>query len=163
MSSINNRFSGANEVLKDLSLLSPERLMSFKNKTIDDLPSDSFVNLSSWLEGINIDILKNEYIMISQSLKDLIINMALPERLHKSTESLNQALTTDTEDTSTEYSENNDENEINNKEKITAINIIKMLNSFNLESAFPNIALAYKALGTIPATSASAERSFSKV
>lgn len=69
ISSINNRFSGARDILKDISLLSSERLMSFENKTINDLPSDSFVNVSLWLEEIEIDKLRNEYIMISQSEK----------------------------------------------------------------------------------------------
>lgn len=49
------------------------------------------------------------------------------------------------------------------KNTITVSSILHVLTSFDLVSAFPNLYLAYKALGTVPASSASAERSFSKV
>lgn len=49
------------------------------------------------------------------------------------------------------------------KKNISAIQIFELLNTFDLISAFPNLYLTYKALCTIPATSVSSERSFSKV
>lgn len=57
-----------------------------------------------------------------------------------------------------------DENLEECKENVTTIEmILHILSSYNLVTAFPNLYLAYKALGTIPASSSSAERSFSKV
>jgi len=41
--------------------------------------------------------------------------------------------------------------------------IIQLLTKYGLDSAFPNLHVAYRALATIPASSASAERSFSMV
>jgi hypothetical protein len=58
-------------------------------------------------------------------------------------------------------------NEIDSKEetkkKLSTIEILKMLCSYNLVAAFPNLFVVYKYLCTIPTTSASSERSFSKV
>jgi len=48
------------------------------------------------------------------------------------------------------------------KKEITA-SILQLLSKCNLTSAFPNLYLAYKALYTIPVTSAAAERTFLKV
>lgn len=46
---------------------------------------------------------------------------------------------------------------------VTITTIIKLLTKYGLDSAFPNLYIAYRALAIIPASSASAERSFSKV
>lgn len=45
----------------------------------------------------------------------------------------------------------------------TAMDIMNLISSYDLKQAFPNLYLAYKGLCTISTTSASAERSFSKV
>jgi len=49
--------------------------------------------------------------------------------------------------------------------KIGVNTILYTLSKYDLSAAFPNLYIAYKVLGTIPipVTSASAERSFSKV
>ncbi|KAL4153363.1 hypothetical protein QTP88_001196 [Uroleucon formosanum] len=49
------------------------------------------------------------------------------------------------------------------EKKVSVERIFHILSSYNLISAFPNLYKAYKSLGTIPASFASAERSFSKV
>jgi len=56
--------------------------------------------------------------------------------------------------------EMDDEEEI--RKKLSATEILKMLCSYNLVAAFPNLFLVYKYLCIIP-TSAASERSFSKV
>ncbi|XP_015376245.1 PREDICTED: zinc finger MYM-type protein 1-like [Diuraphis noxia] len=48
------------------------------------------------------------------------------------------------------------------RKKLSATEILKMLCSYNLVAAFPNLFLLYKYLCTIPTTSAASERSFSK-
>jgi len=45
----------------------------------------------------------------------------------------------------------------------TTLEIMHLLFTHDLKSAFPNLYLAYQRLRTMPASSASAERSFSKV
>lgn len=140
--------------------------MKFKNKTINDLPRDSFINLSAWIEGLEIENLRNEYIMISKNLGDLTWNMELPMRLHENINTEHQygSVESDTEDQSLESdSDDGRDNEMEKNKKISVVSIIQVLNNFSLEAAFPNITLAYKALGTIPPSSSSAERSFSKV
>jgi len=82
ISSIYSRFSGAREILKDLSFLSLERFMNMKedNKSI---PEDSFHNISNGLKDINGNDLKREYIMFSHNLKDLVSVLETPLLLHK--------------------------------------------------------------------------------
>lgn len=90
--------------------------------------------------------------------------MELPKKLHDNTDSKSKFNEIEDETfRSTESESDSDDGDTGNKQNINAINILNMLTHFNLESAFPNIALAYKTLGTIPSSSSSAERSFSKV
>lgn len=165
ISLINSRFSGAREILKDLSLLSPERLMNMK-KDNKSIPEDSFHNISNWLKDINGNDLKREYIMFSHSLKDLVSGLEIPLLLYKPDGPDDTSYDTDSSDNT-----NDDENNrglANPETNITVNTMLNVLSNYNyynnnLMSAFPNLYLAYKALGTIPATSASAERTFSKV
>lgn len=82
ISSINSRFSGAREILKDLSLLSPKRLINMK-KNNKPIPEDSFHNISNWLKDINENLLKREYLQFSHSLRDLVSGLETPKLLHK--------------------------------------------------------------------------------
>jgi len=50
----------------------------------------------------------------------------------------------------------------NSEKKITPLQLLELLNSFDLITAFPNLYLAYKYLSTTPRTSITYERSFSK-
>jgi len=50
-----------------------------------------------------------------------------------------------------------------NMTKIGVSTILYTLSKYDLSATFPNLYIEYKVLGTIPVTSASAERSFSKV
>jgi len=72
---------------------------------------------------------------------------------------------TSDEDDSIINSEMDDEYIVHNSSKkmVSPTQIFELLNSFKLASAFPNLYIAYKSLCTIPATSVSSERSFSKL
>lgn len=49
------------------------------------------------------------------------------------------------------------------KSDFKMVQILKLLCKFNLESAFPNLYTVYKAICTLPPTSATAKRTFSKL
>jgi len=151
ISSIDNRFSNARDILKDLALLSPERLIQAKNLSEMDLPDKCFLDLATWITDINPYQLKNEYLLFSKSFNELIIGMKFPD---------DQSNDINSEENS---SEDEHQNMSEPKQNITLGTIINVLSSFDILSAFPNLYCAYKALCTIPVSSASAERSFSKV
>lgn len=162
--SINSRFSDARKILKDLSLLSPERILLY-SKLKDPLPVDSFKYISDWVKNINTESLRTEYIQFSTSLTELLSGIKLTTHLHDEdyTSNINQLYQTD-------ISSDDDDEEISNisinektENNINIETILHVLSSYTLVAAFPNLYKAFKALGTIPASSSSAERSFSKV
>lgn len=57
----------------------------------------------------------------------------------------------------------NSDSEIDNSRKIDLDAILHVLSTLDLSVAFPNSYFSYKAYGTIPVSSSSAERSFFKV
>lgn len=81
ITSIQSRFNDSNNVLKDFTLLSPERLRKLKNEN-QRLPQDSFADLVVWLPEIDINQLRYEYIIFSKSFDDLTSGIDLPTLLH---------------------------------------------------------------------------------
>ncbi|CAI6359595.1 unnamed protein product [Macrosiphum euphorbiae] len=161
ITSITNRYNGARDIFKDLSLLSTNRLMEV-SKSPNVMPIDSFLYLSKWIKDINIKKLKNEYIIFSKNFTELISGITLPTKLHSiETETSENMLSMDLDDESSD-----DEisiEEISKNDGPTALEIMHLLPTYDLKLAFPNLYLAYQGLCTMPASSASAERSFSKV
>ncbi|XP_022183309.1 zinc finger MYM-type protein 1-like [Myzus persicae] len=159
------RFSGAQNILKDLALLSPERLIEFGKDPEQELPNNCFNYVAEWIDGISLENLKNEYKVFSTSVVSLHDGNKFPTNLHntsiidETTSELNQ----ETLQTSESEIDHEESEAICYNNTITVSSILHVLTSFDLVSAFPNLYLAYKALGTVPASSASAERSFSKV
>lgn len=159
--SLNERFSQSQEILKDLAILNPERLMA---KESQDLPNDCFQHISMWLENIDIDQLKTEYIQLKNNIHEILNGLELPSELHDSTGNVQNTEVDDMSD----YSSNDETLNIMDKnidinKDVTITTVIKLLTKYGLDSVFPNLYIAYRALATIPASSASAERSFSKV
>ncbi|XP_060872268.1 zinc finger MYM-type protein 1-like [Metopolophium dirhodum] len=136
ITSIDIRFNDSQEILKDLSLLTPERMLSIKTKM--QLPSNAFEQLSSWI-NIHINNLQNEYLTFSNSLNDLY-NDTNPTQLSKSVNKKNEG-TIDQPDTSSEISDDSEieEASITN---MTSLDILDLLLSHNLIAAFPNRYLA---------------------
>ncbi|KAL4154393.1 hypothetical protein QTP88_000268 [Uroleucon formosanum] len=154
-------FKDSREVMIDLSLLSPERLMSYSQCGGKSLPDDAFQSVSKWIKSIDLNKLKIEYLTFSSSLNELIDGLG-PKQLHNITSTLNTyGEENDSENTYSEKSESEDEESKN--ENVNVEKILHILSSHDLITAFPNLYTAYKSLGTIPASSASAERSFSNV
>lgn len=150
--SITSRFEGSREILSDLSLLSVDRLIA-TNKGCP-IPEDNFVYLDKWIPNLQIDQLKLEYSTFAYNFLKFKSNIAI-EKLHEKV-----MISESDEDTSVDSDEVNSEE---TKTKMTVLNVLKLLNTFNLISAFPNMYMAYKFLCTIPATSVSSERTFSKL
>ncbi|KAF0696842.1 Uncharacterized protein FWK35_00037537 [Aphis craccivora] len=67
----------------------------------------------------------------------------------------------DSDDESSNYEKSIEEN--NKNDGPTTLEIMHLLSTHDLKSAFPNLYLAYQGLYTMPTSSASAERSVSKV
>ncbi|KAL5237098.1 hypothetical protein ACI65C_004508 [Semiaphis heraclei] len=95
-----SRFSGASYILKDLTLLSPERL-EYYSKNNKPLLKDSFSKLTSWVPCIDLDQIKNEYTVFSKSYKELISGDNIPLMLHQESpsepNSESESLTSDEE------------------------------------------------------------------
>ncbi|XP_022167732.1 zinc finger MYM-type protein 1-like, partial [Myzus persicae] len=160
--SINNRYNGAREIFKDLSLLSPNRLMEI-SRSPNAMPKDSFLYLSQWIKDINVDKLKNEYIVFSKNITELINCTTLPTELHSNViETSENMLGMDSNDESSDDERTVVEDNTKSYGP-TALEIMHLLSTHDLKSAFPNLYLAYQGLCTMPSSSASAERSFSKV
>ncbi|KAL4123014.1 hypothetical protein QTP88_015247 [Uroleucon formosanum] len=147
--------------MTDLSLLPRTSNMSYRQCGGKSLPDDAFQSVSTWIKSINLNKLKVEYLAFSSSLNELIDGLE-QKQLHNITSTLNtHEDENDSENTYTEKSESEDEE--NKNENVNVEIILHILSSHDLITAFPNLYTAYKSLGTIPASSASAERSFSKV
>lgn len=115
--------------------------------------------MSIWITGINLDQIKNEYIVFAKSYNELLSSIDLQSILHEDEKS--NILYTDSESENDSFEGFNEDIEQN---KIIGIDrTLYMLSTYNLQATFPNLHIAFKALGTLPVSSSSAERSFSKV
>lgn len=157
INSIEMRFKGSREILKDLCFLSPQRMMEFSNNN-KTLPNDAFQSIDKWIPSIDLSLLKIEYTTFSNNLAELLEGQGLhPNTLH--TDKI--ADESDLSSVSSTNSSSEDIEVINGK--VSSLEVLEILSSYGLTAAFPNLYLAYKSLCTLPASSASAERSFSVV
>lgn len=152
---LNSRYSQAREVLKDLSLLSVERIKSFSST--QDFPCDGFDALQCWIPELNIESLRSEYSAFCNAYSSLTAGLNLGDTLHDALDSDDDWPTNENDE------EHEQEHTTCKSNKVNTAFILQLLSKFNLTSAFPNLYLTYKALYTIPVTSAAAERTFSKV
>ncbi|XP_050064678.1 uncharacterized protein LOC114128209, partial [Aphis gossypii] len=153
------RFKGSREILKDLCFLSPQRMMEFNNNN-KTLPNDAFQNIDKWIPSIDVSLLKIEYTTFSNNLTELLEGQGLhPNKLHID----HIADESDLGSVSLTSSSNEDEDIEVIKGKVSSLKILEILSNYGLTAAFPNLYLAYKSLCTLPASSATAERSFSVV
>lgn len=137
--SFTSRFKGAQNILKDLSLLLPLRLLEFGRNPEEKLPENCFNYITEWIPGISIENLKNEYKVFSSRIK-FPVKFDNNEQITE----LNNSEIVQTSDSEIDV----DETESNLNNTITVTSILHVINSFDWVSAFPNIYLAYRALGT---------------
>lgn len=117
-----------------------------------------------WLENIYTDQLKTGYIQFKNNIHELINGLELPAELH---DGANRVQNTENDEMSDSSSNDGTFNvmdkNINMNKNVNITTVIKLLTKYGLDSAIPSLHVAYRALAAIPASSASAERSFSKV
>ncbi|KAL4147838.1 hypothetical protein QTP88_002176 [Uroleucon formosanum] len=73
--SILMRFDGARNILKKFSILSYDRLMATSNG--EPIPNDLFETLVQWIPNLQLEELKNEYLIFASSFKNLQSNLNL--------------------------------------------------------------------------------------
>lgn len=126
---LNSRYSQAREVLKDLSLLSVERIKSFSS--IQDFPCDSFDALQCWIPEFNLESLRTEYSAFCNAYSSLTAGLNLGDTLHEAQES--------DHDWSTNENYDDEEHTTCKSKKENMASILQLLSKFNLTSAFPNL------------------------
>lgn len=167
INSIHTRFNESHEIMKDLALLSPERIALYNNQN-QTLPYDAFNRLGTWIQNLNVEQLKNEYNTFAKSFNELISSINLPYQLHTEVKNITTKQGEGDQNSDCELnnssSSSGESSKVTDKlEKIKFHTMLHVLSTFDLSVAFPNLYLAFKAYGTIPVSSASAERTFSKV
>lgn len=143
---INEKFSQAKEIMKDLALLNPDRLLCKSQK----LPLDSFEHIAPCI-SVDESPLRTENMQLKNNISQLLNGIKLSSELHAS--NLNMDVENEISSSTEEISDNETNEKDNVAAKISVTTIIKLLFSYDLVSA----------LATIPPSSATAERSFSKV
>lgn len=171
LNELNDRFETTNiGPLKDIALLSIRRIQEVCNDPTV-LPKDSFIEFCRIYSKINRDFLVSEYMQFCKNFVEFENNTNLPEFLH----SVNVDNLSDDENendsdeiSALELNTYENINEIQNDEKgIKNVGSTKKIFEIfclaNLSSIFPNLYMALKISVTLPISSCSVERSFSKL
>lgn len=152
---LDSRFQSSRGILTDLSRLSYVRIKDAAKDSF--FPPNTFLELQKWLPEINVNNLQSEHLAFAASFESLEVGVTNPEISKISAQQSNNINENDSESEDVEVSNKND------KQFGFASQMVQMMCGYGLMASFPNIYLAFKAMCTIPASSASAERVFSKV
>ncbi|XP_025405936.1 uncharacterized protein LOC112680142 [Sipha flava] len=166
---------GAHEVLQNAKQFAidneldetqlPEIRLRKRKRMFDEISEDEIISnpVDNFKSKINQDALRIEYTVFSKSFLEFQSQIN-PDKVHNYTDDINFINNNEYEDDSDENHENESQDtNINRSKKTTPLQLLQLLNSFDLITAFPNLYLLYKHLCTIPTTSVSCERSFSKL
>jgi len=173
LNELSDRFETTNiGPLKDIALLSYRRIQEVHNDPTM-LPKDSFIELCEVYSKINRDCLISEYIQFCENFNEFENNLNLPKFLHdvsnnNSSDDEDEDDNNDDNISMLELNTYDDLNETwNDQRAITNIGSTKkmfqMFCTANLTSCFPNLYVALKLSVTLPISSCSVERSFSKL
>ncbi|KAL4084272.1 hypothetical protein QTP88_028097 [Uroleucon formosanum] len=124
------------------------------------LPQNTFLELHKLLPVINVSNLQSEYLAFAASFESLEVGITNPEISKISAQqsnNINEDDKIDSESEDVEVSHTND------KQFGFASRMVQIMSSYGLMASLPNLYLAFKVVFTIPASSASVERVFSKV
>jgi hypothetical protein len=156
---ISERFNeNLSPLYKDISLFQRKRLRKVE-KLSSSLPVDAFNAFGSiYGKFCSADILRKEYLQFCSvyfSFENLI---KLPQKLHE-----NDILHYDTEEEEKEEEDEEEEIETAEENQKTISTIYAVCHSTGLKDVFPNIYIALTIILTLPVSSASPERAFSKL
>lgn len=129
--------------MKDIGLLSSRRM-----REITEVPKDA-INKICEIYELTKESVKNEYILFKNTLKDLYVHLLteLPNKLHD-----------DSDEDTGEIQEIGDFKNLG-----ILIQIYKIINAVNLKPEFENLFEIIKISLTLPTSSCTVERSFSKL
>ncbi|XP_025191548.1 uncharacterized protein LOC112591824 [Melanaphis sacchari] len=151
---LNNLMSFRNRkrnVVRRSGILSLKRI-----KEVGPVPQDAFSKICD-IYGINQESVRNDYILFKSIIKDLDLNLLkkLPAKLH---------------DDSEEYTSGSDESNKEDEEELQDLNnfgslrnIFEIINTMNIKSEFEHLYTIIKISLTLPTSSCTVERSFSKL
>jgi len=162
-SQISQKFNESTlSIFKDLSLITKKRILEIKTDN-KKLPSDAFEGVASiYSKYFNAEILRTEFIWLVSCFSDLEKTICLPKYLHKDNKTYS--------DSESHNSDSESDEELILKDHIedftnssSLIYIFKLICSSNIRFTLPNIYMLVKIAVTLPVSSASTERSFSKL
>lgn len=126
-----------------------------KEKT--ELSQDAFKMICN-VYGLNQESIKNEYIMFKEIVNDLDVHLLfkLPDKIHAHSDE-------DNIHNDNELDEESDGEIDNYKNMASLLNIFEIINNANLKAEFENLYNLIKLSLTLPTSSCTVERSFSKL
>ncbi|XP_022175063.1 zinc finger MYM-type protein 1-like [Myzus persicae] len=141
ITAINDRFTSKSlNLLKDISLFSTKRLNEIKCKN-SALPKDAFNSFCDvYSKFVQLDELKKEYVQFANYFSEFSNIMKLPKSIHN------------------DYSV-----EVCDEDNLSDIDLLKLCHMSGLKEVFPTLYTALHIATTLPVTSASPERTFSKL
>lgn len=167
---LNDRFGNDEaELLKDLSLLSKKRILEVKNSP-NSLPKDAFkIVCELYSTFLQYDDLVNEYQQFCSNFLELEKSILLPEYLHNKESESDES---DYEDGFDYIFETVEQDKIENQPVFVTRNLenvgsmgklFKLFCASQLKTVFPNLNTLLHIAVTLPVSSCSVERSFSKL
>lgn len=152
-------------LLRDLSLLSLKRLSEVRKK---GLPEDAFTSFSSiYGKYVNVDEARKEYIAFPSCFEELGKTVDLPRHLHSENKWIVDSDIDSEKDPNSSDDGVSDDNEdlgISKPSNVGSLpEIFKIFCKSKLKTVFPNLYSLLKIAVTLPVTSVTTERSFSKL
>jgi len=167
---LNERFStDTTGLLNDISLISRRRILEVRSNP-NSLPKDAFnVVCNIYSKYLNYEHLVNDYIRFAANIIEIEqsnTSNTLPEYLHPVATNDEEELTDHNNNSDLELDLNDfdDGGDQNNTSSVSsAADMFKMFCVTKLNGVFPNLYILLKIAITLPVTSVSTERSFSKL
>lgn len=164
---IDSRFNNQNQdLLKDLSLLTHRRILEVKQKS-GNLPNDAFYFYALiYKKFIDKDALINEYCHFVNYYEELLKSKQLPNQMHLKKGTNFHPNDSDLSNDSDSDSDIDDDFSYEVQEPHNSRSMVSLFSLFctaKLQTVFPNLYMAIKIAVTLPVSSTTTERSFSKL